>query len=311
MNQPYLSIISPVYKAENIVEKLVVEIDAHVSLITKEYEIILVEDGSPDSSWEKIEEICHRNQYVKGIKLSRNFGQHYAITAGLEAAKGEWIIVMDCDLQDRPEEISRLHNKALEGYDLVFASRKKRRDSLLKKASSKIFYAFFSYMTDTEQDHTIANFGIYHKRVIRSILSMKDHIRYFPTMSQWVGFKKTKVAVQHNSRENGKSSYTLSKLLMLAWDNIVAFSDKPLRLTIQFGLLVSITSFLIGLYYIFQYLKGNIEVLGFASIIVSIWFLSGAIIMVIGITGIYIGKIFEKVKSRPVYIIDKKINLNA
>ena len=304
----YLSIVSPVYQAEKTVHLLVTEIQKYVTSITDEYEIILVEDGSPDQSWSRIEQICQSNSRVKGIKLSRNFGQHYAITAGLNASKGKWVVVMDCDLQDRPEEIPRLYQHVKKGYDLVFASRTIRRDSWLKKLSSKVFYAFFSYMTDTQQDHTIANFGIYHRKVIQSILMMGDHIRYFPTMSQWVGFTKTKLEVKHGSREEGSSTYTWRKLLILAWNNIIAFSDKPLRLTIKFGLSISLIAFIIGTYYLIQYLRGAIEVLGYASLILSIWFLSGVIIMVIGILGIYLGKIFERVKNRPLYIIEKEIN---
>lgn len=304
----YLSIVSPVYQAEKIVEKLVEEIHANVPEITDSYEIILVEDGSLDDSWLRIEEICKEDKKVKGIKLSRNFGQHYAITAGLQNAKGEWVVVMDCDLQDRPEEIPLLYRKAAEGFDLVFAARTIRQDNWLKQLSSKAFYAFFSYMTDTPQDYTIANFGIYHRKAIDAILMMGDHIRYFPTMSQWVGFRKTKLEVKHGSREEGKSTYTWKKLSQLAWNNIIAFSDKPLRLTVKFGLIVSISAFLIGFYYLTQYFSGKIEVLGFASIILSIWFLSGAIILVIGITGIYVGKVFEKIKDRPPFIVEKTLN---
>lgn len=306
--QLHVSIVSPVYKAESSLKKLVTKIHENVNLITDQYEIILVEDGSPDQSWGKIEQICREDSKVKGIKLSRNFGQHPAITAGLQAAQGNWIILMDCDLQDRPEEIPQLYQKALEGYDLVFATRSVRKDNWLKRMSSKVFYRFFSYMTDTSQDHTIANFGIYHHKAIKAVLSMGDYIRYFPTMSQWVGFKKTKLEVQHGYRDEGESSYTWKKLFSLAWNNIIAFSDKPLRLTVKFGLTISLFSFFIGFYYLLQYVKGKIEVLGYASLIVSIWFLSGIIIMVIGITGIYLGKIFEKVKNRPIYIIEKIIN---
>ena len=304
----HLSVVSPVYKAETIVERLVAEIHEHTSPITEDYEIILVEDGSPDNSWSYIEKIGHYDKKVKGIKLSRNFGQHSAITAGLRASKGDWVIVMDCDLQDRPEEIPRLYKKALEGFNIVFASRTIRQDSWLKRLSSKAFYSFFSYMTDTSQDHTIANFGIYERKVINAILQMGDQIKYLPTMSQWVGFNKTKLEVKHGSREDGKSTYTWRKLLSLALNIIIAFADKPLRLTIRFGLIISAISFGIGIYYLMKYLLGEIEVLGYASLIISIWFLSGSIIFVIGLTGIYIGRVFEQVKSRPIFIIEKEIN---
>jgi polyisoprenyl-phosphate glycosyltransferase len=302
-----LSIVSPVYRAEKLVKKLAEEITKSASSVTADFEIILVEDGSPDQSWEEIEKICAD----KGIKLSRNFGQHYAITAGLAAAKGEWIVVMDCDLQDVPAEIPRLFAKAQEGYDLVFAQRIERQDTFFKRLSSAIFYAVFSYLTDTKQDKTIANFGIYHRKVIDAMLSMNDHIRYFPTMSQWVGFKKAYLPVVHAAREEGKSSYTLAKLLELAFNNMIAFSDKPLRIAIKSGLYISLFSLLIGIFYVYKYLNGEIVVMGYASLIVSLWFLSGMIIFILGVVGLYIGKTFERVKDRPIYIIDKILNGDA
>lgn len=304
-----LSIVSPVYRAENIVSALVSEIRQVVEKISGNYEIILVEDGSPDKSWEKIVEESAKDSRVKGIKLSRNFGQHYAITAGLQQTKGEWVVVMDCDLQDVPSEIMPLYKKALEGYDLVLAKRQDRQDKWIKQISSRAFYRVFSYLTDTKQDPQVANFGIYQRNVVDAILSMRDQIRYFPTMSQWVGFKRYYLPVQHSSRHEGKSSYNWSKLFHLAFDNILAFSNKPLKLTIRFGLLISLISLLIGVYYVYQYITGNIKVLGFTSIILSISFFSGIIIMFLGMLGLYLGKVFDKVKDRPVYIIDKIVNL--
>ncbi|MDH7445051.1 glycosyltransferase family 2 protein [Aquimarina sp. 2201CG14-23] len=303
-----ISIISPVYRAQNLVVELVERLENSLSQIFDQYEIILVEDGSPDNSWEAIENICVKNKNVKGIKLSRNFGQHYAITAGLANATGTWVVVMDCDLQDQPEEIPKLFDKTKEGYDIVYAQRELRQDGFFKKISSKMFYKTFGYLTDSKQDPSIANFGIYNQKVIQSILSMNDHVRFFPTMVQWVGFNSAKINVEHSSRAEGKSSYSWRKLISLAIDNIIAFSDKPLRLTIRLGLIIAILSFLSGLIYIYRYINGEIKVLGFASIVISIWFLSGLIIFILGIIGIYLGKTFDKVKERPTYIISKRIN---
>ncbi|MBL4752369.1 MAG: glycosyltransferase family 2 protein [Flavobacteriales bacterium] len=305
-----ISIVSPVYFGEKLVQELVSRIIGTVSKITDDYEIILVEDGSPDKSWEEIQNACRANKKVKGIKLSRNFGQHYAITAGLQKASGDWVVVMDCDLQDRPEEITRLYEKAQEGYDTVFAQREFRQDSFIKRISSKIFYGLFSYLTDSDQDSSVANFGIYHQKVMSSILSMKDHVRYFPTMVQWVGFSSTKLGVEHNSRQEGKSSYSWAKLSKLAINNIIAFSNKPLRLTVRVGFMISFISFIIGLQYLYRYLSGEILVLGYTSLILSVWFLSGLIILILGIIGIYLGTTFDRVKDRPTYIIHKEINLD-
>ena len=188
-----LSIVIPVYLGESMVFKLIERLTKSLSAVSNKYEIILVEDGSPDDSWDEIQKICAKNSTVKGIKLSRNFGQHYAITAGLKITQGKWIVVMDCDLQDQPEEIIKLINKAKEGFDIVYAQRSKREDRFLKRTSSKLFYKIFGYLTNTVQDPSIANFGIYHQNVIQAVLSMNDYIRFFPTMVQWVGFKSTKI----------------------------------------------------------------------------------------------------------------------
>ncbi len=305
----HISVVSPVYKAEQLVDSLVAQIILHVEKITIDFEIILVEDGSNDNSWEKIQQNCLKDSRVKGVKLSRNFGQHYAITAGLEASQGEWIIIMDCDLQDRPDQIPKLYEASQKGFDLVFARRILRQDVFFKRASSKVFYRLFSYLTETNQDSAISNFGVYNRKVVDAILSMEDQLKYFPTMSKWVGFSSTTVDVEHGKRESGASSYSWKALIELAFNNIIAFSDMPLKLTIKFGLLISTVSGMVGIYYLISYFLGNITVSGFASLIISIWFLSGIIIFILGMIGIYLGKVFEKVKGRPVYIIDKTINI--
>ncbi|MDX1760854.1 MAG: glycosyltransferase family 2 protein [Christiangramia sp.] len=305
---PHISIVSPVYKAEKIIPILVERIARSVEKITSDYEIILVEDASPDGSWEAIEKVVEQTQSVTGIKLSRNFGQHYAITAGLDHAHGEWVIVMDCDLQDEPEEFENLYNKAIEGYDIVLARRHERKDHFLKRLSSKAFYKTLGYLTGSEQDNSIANYGIYRKEVIQAVKSMRESIRYFPTMIQWVGFKVAKVDVRHNERLDGQSSYNLSRLLNLAFDIILAYSVKPIQLLIKFGLIISLLSVLIAVVYVIKWLKGDVVVIGYTSLIVSIWLLSGIIISTLGIIGIYVGKTFEGVKKRPLYIISKKTN---
>ena len=305
---PHISIISPVYNAENIIEILVNRITENVEKITNDFEIILVEDDGPDNSWEVIEALAKKNEKIVGIKLSRNFGQHYAITAGLDSAKGEWIIVMDCDLQDKPEEIISLYNKAQEGYDIVLARRHNRNDNFIKKTFSKLFYGVLGYLTGSNQDSSIANFGIYHRNVIEAVISMKESIRYFPTMIKWVGFKSTKLDVQHDSRLEGETSYNFKKLTNLALDIILAYSDKPIRLLIKFGIIVTSASFLIALYYAFRWISGEITIMGYTSLIISIWLLSGIIISTLGIIGLYVGKTFEGVKKRPIYIIKKIIN---
>ncbi|MCP5046870.1 MAG: glycosyltransferase family 2 protein [bacterium] len=303
-----ISVISPVYRAENIVDKLVERIIEAVSRITGKYEIILVEDRGPDNSWEKIKENCAKYEKVKGIRLSRNFGQQYAIQAGFDQCRGEWIVVMDCDLQDNPDEIINMYAKAQEGYDIVLASRQNRKDNFLKKLYSKYFYALLSYLTETKQDETVANFALCHRKAIDAMAKMKDQGRYFPTMIQWVGFRMAKLKIQHVEREDGKSSYTFKKRLRLAVDTILSFSDKPLRLSIKLGVLILLSASLLAIYLILRYFYSDQTVSGWTSIFVSVWFLSGLIISVLGMLGLYIGRIFKGVKSRPTYIVDETID---
>jgi dolichol-phosphate mannosyltransferase len=300
-----LSIVSPIYKAENFIDKLVFEIQKAMNILDVDYEIILVDDRSKDNSWQKMKELSLKNSNIKSVRLSRNFGQHPAIMAGLSQAKGEWIIVMDCDLQDQPKEIVKLYNKAQEGFEVVQARRKNREDNFLKKLSSKVFSKVYGYFTDTKYDNEIANFGIYNKKVINSILEISDYIKFFPLFVEFVGYKTTSIIVEHASRDSGTTSYSFSKLVSLAFNTIISFSNKPLKLFVKFGMIISFLSFCIGIYYIYQSIHHEIEVLGFTSIIVSIWFLSGVIITTIGVAGIYIGKIFDQTKNRPVYIIDE------
>ena len=273
--------------------------------ITANYEMILINDASPNNDWEVIKSLVDKDSRVKGINLSRNFGQYNAITAGLDYSSGEWVVIMDCDLQDQPEEIINLYEKAQEGFDIVIGKRNARQDNFIKKTSSKIFYRLFSYLTDSRQDESISQFGLYNRKAIKSVLDMREKLRFFPTMVQWVGFRSTSINVTHGRREQGKSSYSYKKLLNLAIDVIIAFSDKPLRLTIKLGFTIAFFSFIYALYIIYCALAGIRVIEGWPSLIVSIWFFSGVIIFILGIIGIYISRIFDEVKNRPIYVVDE------
>ncbi|MBN2399614.1 MAG: glycosyltransferase family 2 protein [Candidatus Aminicenantes bacterium] len=303
---PFISIVSPVYGCKNCLGELYCRLKATLEKISHDFEIILVNDASPDNAWETIVELAGQDKRVKGINLSRNFGQHYAITAGLDHCRGEWVVVMDCDLQDQPEEIEKLYHKAVEGFQIVFGQRIRRQDKWLKRTYSKIFYAVLGYLTNTRQDPSIGNFGIYHKKVIAAILSMNDYHRYFPTMVRWVGFKHAKISVSHAERADGRSAYTIKKLINMGMDIIISFSDKPLRLMVKIGLSIASVSFLFAIYNLLLFVNHKIKVLGYTSLIVSIWFLSGLMIMVLGVVGLYVGKTFDKVKERPVYLVMEK-----
>jgi dolichol-phosphate mannosyltransferase len=282
---------------------------AALASITENYEIVLVFDCSPDDGWQRIEEACAADPRVKGLHLARNFGQHAAIVAGLQHDRGEWIVVMDCDLQEQPEEIPSLYAKAMEGFDVVQARRKERQDSWGKRHASAAFHRLFSYMTDIEVDPAVANFGIYHRRVIGAVLAMGDASHFFPMMVRWVGFRSTAIPVEHAQRSAGRSGYRLRPLLRLAEKTIVSFSDKPLRLTAKFGFAISVITLVVGAHYLLQYLRGAIEVSGYTSIILSMWFLGGALLFSVGMAGIYIGRVFDQVKGRPRYVISRTANL--
>jgi len=301
--RPFISVVSPVYQAENLIVLLVQRTQAVLEKINPAYEIILVEDGSTDDSWQEIAKLARQDQRIKGIKLSRNFGQHYAITAGLDVSRGDWVVVMDCDLQDAPEEIPAFLVKAQAGFDVVLAQRQNRKHTFFKKVFSRIFYNILSYLTGVEQDSSIANFGLYNRRIVNAVNTLRESIRYFPAMVKWVGFRTTTIAIEHQARPAGRSSYNIKKLVNLALDIMMAYSDKPLRLTVKFGILISFFSFLASIITFIRALKGDIAVLGYASIIISIWFFSGILISIVGMVGLYIGKIFEGVKARPLYII--------
>ena len=304
-NYPLISIVSPVYKADKIIEKLVFEIQKTMNEMDLVYEIILVDDRSPDSSWEVMTRISKQFDQVKSIRLSRNFGQHPAIMAGLSRAKGEWVVVMDCDLQDQPKEIIKLFNKAKEGYDIVLASRNNRQDNIFKRLSSKMFYVVFNYLSGIDVNNEVANFGIYNKKVIKSIIEINDYIKFFPLFIKWVGYNTTSVIVEHSKRVEGKSSYSLFRLISLSLNTIISFSEKPIKIFTYVGLVISTISFLFGCYYLKEAITGQIKEPGFSSLIISIWFLSGVIISTIGIVGVYIGKMFNQVKNRPIFIIDE------
>ncbi|MBM7661688.1 dolichol-phosphate mannosyltransferase [Bacillus mesophilus] len=306
-NNERISVVVPVYGCVSCLEELHRRLTDSLKQITTDFEMIFVNDASPDHSWDKIEQLVKKDDRVVGINLSRNFGQHYAITAGLDYSSGDWIVVMDCDLQDQPEEIEKLYTQAKEGFDIVLGRRANRNDTIFKKLSSKLFYKVFSYLTETEQDGTVANFGIYHTKVISALLSMRENLRFFPTMVKWVGFKSTTIDIQHSLRIEGNSSYSLKKLLKLAFNVMIAFSDKPLRLTVGAGFMISFFSFIYALYIVIRDLMGIKAIQGWPSLIVSIWFLSGLIIFVLGIIGIYLGKAFDEVKKRPIYIVKDTI----
>lgn len=306
---PHISVVSPVYKGEKMIHELVTRIRENVVKLTDDFDIILVNDASPDLSWEMILQECNNDKRVKGINLSRNFGQHRAITAGLHYAKGDWVFVMDCDLQDLPEEIPALYNKAQTGYEIVYGEREERTDGFFKKLSSTLFHKTFVWLSGIHTNKKIANFGIYKQPVIEEVCKMPERDRGFGLLVQYLGYKTTSIPIRHGSRFEGKTSYTLKKLLKLAFDNIISHTNKPLRIITGLGFFVSICSMLLALYNLMAYYVGAIEVPGFTTTIFSIWFVGGMLMMQLGIVGLYIGKIYDQVKGRPIFVVMDEVNI--
>jgi glycosyltransferase involved in cell wall biosynthesis len=309
-SQPYISVVVPVYRAEGCLNELYERIKKTLETISIDFEIILIEDCGGDGSWRIIEQLALADSRVKGIQFSRNFGQHYGITAGLDHCTGEWVVIMDCDLQDQPEEIFRLHEKALEGYDVVLARRGQRKDKFIKRSASWCYYKVFSYLADIEYDGEVGNFRIMSHTVVENFREMRERLRFLGGLVQWMGFPTASIEVEHAARFEGKSTYTLSKLWRLATDTIIAHSDKPLRLAVRFGFTMAAISFIYGTYILSKALFYGSAIMGWSSLIVSLYFIGGIIIAILGILGIYIGKTFDETKKRPLYIIGKSTFLN-
>ncbi len=306
---PLISVVIPVYKAADCLPELYGRLKQSLETISHDFELILVEDCGGDRSWELIQEISSRDRRVKGIQFSRNFGQHYGITAGIDHASGDWVVVMDCDLQDRPEEIPRLYQKALEGYEVVLANRGPRSDPPLKRFLSWAFYRLFNYLTDTRHDGSVGNFRIISRKVADSFRSMREQLRFFGGLIDWLGFPTATIDVRHDERFAGRSTYTFMKLWRLAVETIIAYSDKPLRLAVKLGFLLSFLSFLYACDIIYRALTENIPVLGWSSLIVSFYFLGGIIIAILGMIGVYLGRTFDETKKRPLYVVAKTVGM--
>ncbi|MCX6561526.1 MAG: glycosyltransferase family 2 protein [Candidatus Aminicenantes bacterium] len=300
---PLISVIVPVYRNESSLEELVARLRAALEPLSPDFEIILIEDCGGDGSWDVIRKLAAADARVLGAQFSRNFGQHYGISAGLDLCRGRWAVVMDADLQDRPEEIPALYRKALEGYDVVVARRIGRKHSPARRAASFLFAKAFSYMAHMKYDARVGNFRIVSARVVQAYRRMRETLRFFPALVEWMGFPAAAVDVVHDERADGRSAYSYRKLLRLAGDAVIAYSDKPLRLSVRLGFGLSLLSFLYGAFLIFMRLAKGIAVQGWTSLIVSVFFLGGIIIFLLGILGIYLIRTFDETKKRPLYIL--------
>jgi len=315
MDSIQFSVVIPLYNEEDNILELYRRLTITMESLCKDegisenlYEIIMVNDGSRDTTWDLIKELHQKDNRIKGINFSRNFGQHPAIIAGLSYAKGNVIILMDGDLQDPPEEIPRLFKKFKEGFDIVYALRKKRDDPLYRKIFSRIFMEIFKKITHLNIYTRVGVFRIISRKCLENFLMLGERSKLGLAMMSWMGFSEAFVEIDRKARAAGKSKYSLFKLYKLALEGIASFSNIPLYLHIAlyFGFAVASMSFLAGSFMILKKLFYGIPISGYTSIIVSIFFLGGVSLIILGIIGFYIGKIYEISLNRPLYIIKDK-----
>ncbi len=303
-----ISVVIPIYGCRDALYELYTRLSNTLKKITGDYEIILVNDACPQNSWEVIEDICTNDPNVKGINLSRNFGQHRAILAGLDACTGDAVVVMDCDLQDRPEHIEKMYEKLNEGYDVVWARRVGRKDTKRVKLFSKMFYKMYNSLTDRDIDANISNFSIARKTVIREQCRMRENCRDFAVFQQWLGFKAAYLDLEADERASGESSYSFARKFKLALEIVTTQSNRPLYLSIGCGFVFVIIAFLIIVYYLINYFVFGDVIEGWTSLLISLYLIGGIIMLFLGVIGLYIGRIFDETKNRPLYVIKERRN---
>lgn len=298
-----ISVVSPVFNEEACVSELCRQLIEVLEGLGADFEIVLVDDGSKDRSWQTIRELSLQHPSVKGLRFSRNFGHHYAITAGLDYCTGDWVVVMDSDLQDAPSAIPELLAKALEGYDVVLARRMGRKYGWLKNFLARWFYKTFRYLTRTNYDDEAGVFRILSRRAVAALRQLPEVDRFFPAMVDWIGFPQSHVYVKHGARYAGETKYPIRKQFALAINAILSFSDRPLEIIVYFGLVTAVMSFLFACYIVLRGIFGHFATLGYASMLTAISFFGGVTIATLGVVGLYVGRILRQVKSRPNYII--------
>ncbi len=303
-----ISVVIPIYGCKEALYELYTRLSNTLKKITDDYEIILVNDACPQGSWEVIENICASDVHVKGINFSRNFGQHKAILAGLDECVGEAVVVMDCDLQDRPEHIVKMYEKLQEGYDVVWARRVNRKDKNSVKFLSKLFYKICNLFTDRDIDSNLSNYSIARKNVIKEQCRMREKSRDFAVFQQWLGFNAAFLDLESDERAAGKSSYKFFKKIRLALDIISSQSNKPLYLSVGIGFAFVIVAVVIIIYYLINYYVFGDVIEGWTSLLISLYFIGGMLMMFLGVIGLYIGKIFDETKGRPLYVVKDRIN---
>lgn len=300
------SIVIPVYNEAEVLSALYDRLTPVMEGLGEPYEVIFVNDGSQDQSPLLLRDFQARDERVKFLSLSRNFGHQIAITAGLDFSSGQAAIVMDGDLQDPPEVIPRLIEQWRDGYDIVFTVRAKRQgEGLFKRATAAIFYRLFRRMTATQIPLDAGDFRLMSRRAVEALQSIRERTRFIRGLASWIGFRQTSVSFVRDVRQAGKTKYPLKKMVRFALNGLLSFSLVPLQLASYFGFLISSIGFFYIVYAIGLKLFTDRVVLGWTSVMVAVLFLGGVQLVSLGIIGEYIGRIYEEVKQRPLYVVDE------
>jgi dolichol-phosphate mannosyltransferase len=306
----HITAVIPLLNEEKLVGELIRRVELNLKSISPDYRVILVDDGSTDSTWEEIKKLGTINSKISGIKFSRNYGHHYAITAGINNSDSDWVVVMDGDLQDRPEVIPDLYKKAQEGFDVVFVNRIQRKESIIYLLVQKIFYKLLNILSGLNFNSKQANFSIISKKVTEGHKLFNEQARFYASTIKWLGFSTSSIEAPHGERFDGKPSYTIKKRIKLAFDIIIAFSERPLKFAISVGILLSLFSIILAIWIAIKALNSEFTVLGWPSIIFSIFFTTGVNLIIVGIVGIYLGRVFHQVKNRPLYVVSDSLNMS-
>ena len=303
---PFISVVVPVYGCAGCLEKLCSRLDQTLRGMASRYEVILVDDRSPDSSWTAITALAGVFPFVRGVRLSRNYGQHMAITAGLEAAQGDLVAVMDCDLQDPPELLSELYAKLREGHDLVLARRISRSHSWIRVLAARVYFKLLGVLTGHPIDGSYGSYCLLSRRVVSAFLRFTERDRHLLLILRSVGFSAGSIDYEHADRAEGPSSYSLRKLVRHAIEGMFFETTLLLRWVVLGGLSFVVMGALLALFFVYQALTKNPPA-GFTSLAVMLLLATGLITSCIGVTGLYVARIFEQIKGRPLYVIDEVI----
>lgn len=306
MSEIDLSVVVPVYGCASCLPELHRRLTAAIASTGQRHELVFVDDRSPDGAWKVLRELSSTDPTLRAFRLSRNFGQHAAITAGLSLSCGRRVVVMDCDLQDPPEDIPRLLERANEGFDIVFARRVHKEHSWIRRAGAALFFSLINATTARQLEGEYGTFSVISRRVVEAFLQLGDRDRHYLFVLNWLGFTSADVEYRHGSRHSGRSSYTLRTLLRHALSGVFFQTTILLRWIVYLGFWVSLSGLALAGWFVYQYFAKDVQP-GYTSLAVLILLLSGFIISSTGITGLYIGRIFEQVKQRPLFVVDREV----